>query len=173
MFYDRFFYRSHQDLPNQQKTTRLVKNAILLIAFFMAVLITSSASAASVTLAWDPNEPGPEGYMLFIRLAGNNYNYSAPALIAATTSCRVEGLVPGTTYYMVVRAYEGAFESGDSNEIEYTPSISTGLMSSAAMVVSQDTQNTKKSKPVVKLVGRRSTGDIPGVSNLKLTPANE
>ncbi|MBU1194476.1 MAG: fibronectin type III domain-containing protein [Proteobacteria bacterium] len=122
MFCNRFFYRSHPDLPNQQKTTRPAKKSIFLIAFFMAVLIAGSASAASVTLAWDPNEPGPEGYMLFIRLAGDTYNYSAPALIAATTSCRVEGLVPGNTYYMIVRAYEGSAQSGDSNEIAYTPS---------------------------------------------------
>lgn len=87
------------------------------------VLVATTAMAASVQLAWDPNDPTPDGYILFIHSEGSTYNYDAPVWAGADTGCTISGLVPGTTYYLVIRAYVGSDQSPDSNEIVYTPPI--------------------------------------------------
>ena len=38
----------------------------------------SGAMAASITLAWDANDPVPDGYRLFRRVENQAYNYSQP-----------------------------------------------------------------------------------------------
>ena len=81
--------------------------------------------AADVTLAWDANDPAPEGYRVFVRENGTNYNYAYPIWESdnydQTTECTLIGLNEGTTYNFVVRAYDGDLESADSEEVIYTP----------------------------------------------------
>lgn len=103
------------------KPRRLLNTTLLFFVLLTVLVVSTHAGAATVTLEWDPNDPVPDGYMIYIRLQEDGYNYDAPAWIGSTSSCRLDGLVPGTTYYMVVRAYEGGLQSGDSNEISYTP----------------------------------------------------
>ena len=79
--------------------------------------------AANVTLAWDANDPKPEGYRMFVRENGASYNYANPIWEsdeASETTCTLIGLTEGTTYYFVVRAYDGDLESADSEEVSYT-----------------------------------------------------
>ncbi|BBO75034.1 hypothetical protein DSCW_24510 [Desulfosarcina widdelii] len=90
------------------------------IIFFTALY----SMAADVTLAWDANDPEPEGYRVFVRESGASYNYANPIWesdAASETTCTLIGLTEGTTYYFVVRAYEGDLESADSEEVSYTP----------------------------------------------------
>ena len=71
-----------------------------------------------VTLIWDPNDPTPEGYRLFARVNGYQYNYSEPIWTGTSTTVKVR--VPDKVLvYFVVRAYKGSDESGDSNEVKY------------------------------------------------------
>ncbi len=88
---------------------------IIFVAIF--TLSISEAHSANVTLQWDANNPAPEGYRVFARLSGQSYNYNTPAWEGATATCTITGLSESTTYYFVVRAYEGENESGDSNEV--------------------------------------------------------
>lgn len=92
-----------------------------LCMFFMPATI---AMAASVTLRWDANDPTPEGYLVFAREAGQSYDYTHPAWQGSDVTCTISTLTQGTTYHFVVRAYEGALESADSEEVSYTPPIS-------------------------------------------------
>jgi len=124
--------------------------AILIVITFLS----TSAMAATVHLAWDPNDPAPDGYMILIRVEGDAYNYNAPAWIGATSDCQLEGLVPGTTYYMVVRAYVGELQSGDSNEVTYTPPAEANLESSAPLVKHNVTDGA----------GTTTSGEAPNVS---------
>ncbi|MBI5064275.1 MAG: hypothetical protein HZB87_12635, partial [Desulfatitalea sp.] len=68
---------------------------------------------------WDANSPAPDGYQLYQRLSGQDYNYTSPAWNGAGTACTIDGLAEGATYYFVVRAFQGSDQSGDSNEVQY------------------------------------------------------
>lgn len=88
---------------------------LLAVGFFLGL-----ANAGSVSLAWDPNNPTPEGYNLYQRIEGQPYDYTKPVNKEPITgtSYTVTDLEPGH-YFFVVRAFVGHNESGDSNEIVY------------------------------------------------------
>jgi chitinase len=108
---------------NKHKLLRLIK-IVLTTSYYLLVTLPIIVSAAEVTLQWDANDPNPDGYRLFLRQAGASYNYSNPLWSGTATTHGVQDLVSGTTYYFVVRAYIGDDESGDSNEVAYTPTVS-------------------------------------------------
>jgi hypothetical protein len=86
----------------------------------LVLLLVALARAAEVTLAWDPNGVNPDGYRLYKRLAGEPYDFSKPLDAGKNTVSVITGLMPGKTYYFIVRSWLGASESGDSNEVSYT-----------------------------------------------------
>ena len=108
------------------KTNRIVQfiKVLLTTGYYLLVAFPLIVSAAQVSLQWDANDPIPDGYRLFQRQSGQAYNYTVPIQNLTGTNCTVDGLEEGTTYYFVVRAYVGDDESGDSNEVEYTPAAS-------------------------------------------------
>ncbi len=95
--------------------------------------LSSAAYAAQITLAWDPNDPTPDGYRLYQRTEGSAYNYSAPVWSGTQATCTLANLAEGVTTYFVVRAYVAAMESDNSNETSYryTPPTSYTLNASA------------------------------------------
>lgn len=94
---------------------RLLQFCFIIIFLFASTAIGDS----SVTLAWDPNDPSPEGYRIFMRTEGSIYNYGAFEWEGTTTTATVDNIPDGSTVYFVVRAYSGEDESGDSNEVEF------------------------------------------------------
>ncbi|MBI5551098.1 MAG: fibronectin type III domain-containing protein [Desulfobacterales bacterium] len=100
---------------------------LLTAALFTGFLCFSAIPlyAAQVTLQWDANSPAPQGYRLFQRLASGTYNYSAPVWTGAGTTCTINNLLDGTTYYFVARAYIGPDQSGNSNEVNFTSLVPT------------------------------------------------
>ena len=104
---------------------RTTVTSILAIIFFLSISVFSHA--AQVTLAWDPNNPAPDGYQVYQRVAGQNYDYNTPVWPKAgddpvQTNCTINDLADDTSYFFVVRAYMGSNESGDSNEVNYVTS---------------------------------------------------
>lgn len=98
--------------------------------FFQTLIIicilfsTAFVQAAQVTLAWDSNDPVPDGYRVYYRTEGGHYDYSAPVWPqqsddSTLTTCTIDNLSADTTYSFVVRAFVENEESGDSNEISY------------------------------------------------------
>jgi hypothetical protein len=91
----------------------------------VSILLTQTiAQAAQVHLAWDPNDPAPDGYRVYARTQGQNYDYTSPVWPQpggdpTQTTCTIDNLVGGASYYFVVRAYAGTDESGDSNEVNH------------------------------------------------------
>lgn len=105
-----------------------------MLALVLGMLATH-ALADSVTLAWDANQPNPDGYRVYYRVSGQSYDYSKWGCQTTGTSCTVNNLAPGTTYHFVVRAYVGTDVSGDSNEASHTtaaPAPSNHTISASA-----------------------------------------
>ncbi|MGD9216795.1 MAG: fibronectin type III domain-containing protein, partial [Desulfobacteraceae bacterium] len=112
------------------------KSPRFLFAISIVVLLfsVSSAAAAQVTLAWDANDPTPDGYQVLQRIEGEQYDYANPVWPTdgndhTETTCTITNLIPGAIYYFVVRAYADNDESGDSNEISYTVPVEVTLSS--------------------------------------------
>ena len=87
---------------------------------FVGLLILSPClvqAERQVTLAWDPNDPEPEGYRVYCREAGRAYRYNHPIWDGTATTCTLIGLDDYTDYAFVVRAYDGSLESADSVEV--------------------------------------------------------
>jgi len=98
----------------------LVRRCLAALQFIILAL-PLAVSAAQVTLQWDANDPSPGGYRLYQRTSGQSYDYSSPVWSGTITTATLDGLLEGTTYHYVVRAYSGGDESGDSNEVQFTP----------------------------------------------------
>ncbi|MEJ2040544.1 MAG: fibronectin type III domain-containing protein [Desulfosarcinaceae bacterium] len=91
------------------------------IVYYLLIVSPLIVSAAQVSLQWDANDPAPDGYHVYQRSSGQSYDYGLAAWTGTATSCTVENLSEGVTYYFVVRAFAGTDNSGDSNEVSYTP----------------------------------------------------
>jgi hypothetical protein len=89
------------------------------IAVFL-MTVNSCAVAAGITVAWDPNpEPDIIGYQLHYGIASGIYTHTIDA--GNATSATISDLVPGSTYYLVVTAWNSnSLESPPSNEIAFT-----------------------------------------------------
>ena len=102
-------------------------NRSFTVTFFVALTLFFTAVTfsygANVSLQWDANDPTPDGYRVFARETNQSYNYSSPLWQGQEATCTLIGLEPGTTYYFVVRAYQGSLESADSAEVAYTPTL--------------------------------------------------
>jgi hypothetical protein len=100
-----------------------------LFSFFNIIilifLMTAAANAASVTLEWDPVSQTIDGYRIFMRVEGQNYDYNNPAWQGKDSTCSIDGLESGNIYYFVARSYKDALESSDSNEAGYEPPMLT------------------------------------------------
>jgi hypothetical protein len=92
----------------------------VIVIFSMLIHLSGVAYGAAVNVSWDPNDPTPEGYRVFIRLEGEAYDYTQPAWQGTETNAVMDGPLFGQTHYYVVRAYDGNLESVDSNEVSYT-----------------------------------------------------
>ncbi|HTS12715.1 MAG TPA: glycoside hydrolase family 44 protein [Candidatus Limnocylindrales bacterium] len=81
--------------------------------------LTATAGNAQVSLSWSASSGATGYYVKRGTASGGPYTQ-----VAATgnTSATDTGLTNGTTYYYVVTAYNGAGESGNSNQASATPS---------------------------------------------------
>jgi hypothetical protein len=102
------------------------------ILLFLVALPTISYAFGEVTLQWDPSHTGCEGYYVFGREEGQDYNYEEPWWQCDNTfnSCTIDELDEGQTYYFVIRAYAGDEMSADSNEVRLSSNNDSGNLSS-------------------------------------------
>ncbi len=91
---------------------RLFVTAVLMLLLFGTV-----ASAASITIAWDPNvEPEVSGYLVLVGSAPGGTDQTFD--VGAQTSFTFSTATPGKTYYFRVQAYTAAgVKSLPSNEV--------------------------------------------------------
>jgi hypothetical protein len=152
-------FHSGAALPHQASITRKLLLSLLSLtrdSCVLALLMTltfllcqaASAQALQITLAWDPPATGtPDGYLVFYHLDGQSYDYSHPDWQGADNTCTIPNLQDATTYF-VVRAYNAAGESPDSNEAVYQPAAtsSPAISRSPASLSTSCTQGSNASQ---------------------------
>jgi hypothetical protein len=94
----------------------------LCILIFLIAFPTAGHASCEVTLQWSSDTSAHEGYYVFGREAGQDYNYMEPWWFgdSSFSSCTFDDLEEGKTYYFVIRAYAGNNESADSNEVSFS-----------------------------------------------------
>jgi hypothetical protein len=104
--------------PHRRVLTLLI---ILLTPFALSLLpFALAANAANVTIAWDKNQDDDvAGYRVYYGTTSGQY--TTMISVGSNTSCTINNLEPGRTYYFVATAYDfSGNESGYSQEIPYT-----------------------------------------------------
>ncbi len=77
--------------------------------------MSGAAQAATATLAWDPGGEGAAGYTISYGIRSGVHTTTLD--VGNTIEHSIRSLVPGSTYYFVVRAYgETGVLSNPSNE---------------------------------------------------------
>ena len=96
-----------------------IRISFIFLFLFLGFFSISPAAAASVSLAWNPVQPAPDGYRLFVRQTNQAYDYGRPTWEGTGSNATINNLQDQTEYYIVVRAFDGNLESGNSNEVRY------------------------------------------------------
>ena len=91
--------------------------SVLILSFL--ILTPTLSLSAEVKMKWDANKPTPAGYRIYQRIHGQTYNYKNPVWTGSKTTATIDKLKDSAQYYFVVRAFKGAIESADSNEIAF------------------------------------------------------
>jgi hypothetical protein len=107
--------------------SRVIAFSFSTLIFFAMLSIPVQTQAAQVTLTWDPNDPAPDGYCIYLRAEGQAYDYSQPGWTGYGTTATVYGLEEDVAYYFVARAFVGVQESADSIEVKFANGTSKSL----------------------------------------------
>jgi hypothetical protein len=101
-----------------------------------------ATQASSVRLLWDPNPPAENvtGYKVYWSTTTGVFN-DIPHTIGGATEHVIPNLAPGTTYFFVVTAYNGAGESDFSQE------VSAALPGKPNAVINLRIGNVRPDKP--------------------------
>jgi Fibronectin type III domain/HYR domain len=135
---------------------------LTLLAAVMSLLMLSavSASAASLTLAWDSSPSTVAGYLVSWGTRSGAYDHTLD--VGNALSAPVPGLADGTNYYFVVQAYSSNFTlSAYSNEVSgQTPTLATPL----SIMCSAPTATSTDGNPVKVQVSTTVAGGTPPVA---------
>jgi hypothetical protein len=101
-----------------------------MILFLIGFPLTSHASY-EVTLYWSTSDQDLEGYQVFGREEGQDYDYETPWWQGdgSFNQCAIDELDERKTYFFVVRAFAGDDMSADSNEVRYAYGDNRGSFS--------------------------------------------
>jgi hypothetical protein len=95
------------------------KLILLVLGLFAFVWLAPPMVLAEPTLVWNPSSGDVTGYRIFFGQAQGSHPSSKD--VGNVTQYPLSGLTleEKKTYYFVARAYNGAGESGDSNEVSW------------------------------------------------------
>ena len=104
----------------------LIKKVFALAALISILMLIPVAAHAllPVTVAWDGNNPVPDGYIIYWSTSSRNYTNSHD--VGNATAYTIPDLQEGVTYYFAVTAYDDGDvrnESAYSEEISHTVAI--------------------------------------------------
>ena len=124
----------HQNLHLPRIINQLFKGILSIVAFALVLILVPVMAHAlkPVTVAWDENNPVPEGYIIFWGTTSGNYTNSHD--VGKATQYTIPDLQEGATYYFAAKAYDA-----DGNESDYSEEISHTIA----------TPNTSPTTPLV------------------------
>ncbi len=89
-------------------------------------LIAPTQASAAGTLTWDASSGTVQGYRVYYgTTSGGPYSNSSSVGTATSYSLNSLPLQQSVNYYLVVRAYNQAGESPNSNQVSYTATDTT------------------------------------------------
>ncbi len=104
----------------KKRTGFLIASMISLVLFLVFFTALVSIAFAGPKLVWEAST-GADGYRVYWGTAsGSHPNSKDVGDSLEEPLSGLNGLSPGVEYFFVVRAYNSAGESGDSNEVNYT-----------------------------------------------------
>lgn len=91
----------------------------IILALVILAWLTPGAVFADPRLVWDASSGDVTGYRVYYGLSQGSHPNSQS--VGSVTECPLSSLPleEKKTYYFVTRAYNGAGESGDSNEVSW------------------------------------------------------
>ena len=100
---------------------------ILFTLFFIIAFPASGHALCEATLHWDNSNTIAQGYYVFGREEGQDYDYDEPWWQGdnSFSSCSIEDLEEDQQYYFVIRAYADDDVSADSNEVSFSSDDNT------------------------------------------------
>ncbi len=146
--------RTPHDAPNRKPNSPRPNSLRCLTgmaALILCLLMPWAAIAATVSLEWDPSSQSHDGYRVFMRSEGQNFDYKNPAWQGTATTCSIDNLKEGNTYYFVARVFKGTQQSANSRELTYTPPVNKPPIANAGADIA-----TSANQPVT-LDGSAST----------------
>ena len=127
----------------QDKISVIIYLECIIIPLMLACSVRKACPQGkiAVELAWERNdEVDLEGYRVFRREEGLDYDYNAPAWEGydpndSDPNCVVRNMEEGKVYYFVARAFDTwGNESENSNEVRYPPFIDYGQSESGCFI---------------------------------------
>lgn len=104
------------------------KLMMIMLALLIPAWVAVGVAFAAPTLVWDASSGTVTGYRIYYGLSSGSYTNSKDVGDVTQYSISSLPLQDSTTYYFVARAYNGAGESGNSNEVSYkTPDTTAPL----------------------------------------------
>ncbi len=118
------FQRASWHLVSMDLMIAKCKNNWLLYILFLVSIQCRAAAGAEIKLSWNA-VAGDQiaGYRIYVRPAGQSYDFNRPDWSGADTSCIITNIQENNTYFFVARtvAFSG-IESSNSNEVcNYQP----------------------------------------------------
>jgi len=89
------------------------------MSIFLLVIMTSQDAFSDSLLSWDQSADEVTGYRIYYSQVQGEYADTKDVGNVTTYSLDALPLNEGVTYYLIVRAYNSAGESGNSNEVSY------------------------------------------------------
>lgn len=99
---------------------RILKRTLISLSMGSVIFMTH-AEAQTVALSWDAATSDPDGYELYLRRIGEDYDYARPNYRGPDAFCEVDVEEDGIIHYYIIRTYVESQYSAFSDEISFLP----------------------------------------------------